>query len=77
MIRGQTIDRSRTPVIILDADDIVLAEIAAGLDLDQLQQNLAGIFQPVGSFCQTCSPMMVGSFCRNDLRVNHGFQAST
>jgi hypothetical protein len=26
---------------------IVLAEIAPGLDLDQLQQNLAGIFQPM------------------------------
>src|SRR5712672_537240 len=35
------------PEIILDTDDIVVAEIAAGLDLDQLQQNLAGIFQSV------------------------------
>jgi hypothetical protein len=47
MIRGQTIDRSRTPVIILNADDVVLAEITAGLNLDQFQQNLAGVFQPV------------------------------
>jgi hypothetical protein len=29
-------------VIILDADDVVLAEIAAGLHLDQFQRNLAG-----------------------------------
>ena len=34
-------------IIILDANDIVLAEIAPGLNLDQLQQNLARIFQPV------------------------------
>ena len=38
---------SGAPIVILDTDDIVLAEIAAGLDLDQLQQNLAGILQPV------------------------------
>ena len=38
---------SASPIIILDADDVVLAEIAAGLHLDQLQQDLAGIFQPV------------------------------
>ena len=31
-------------VVILDADDVVLAEIAAGLHLDQFQQNLAGVF---------------------------------
>src|SRR6267142_6398708 len=34
-------------VIVLDANDIVLAEIAAGLDFDQLQRNLARIFHPV------------------------------
>jgi hypothetical protein len=38
---------SRPLIIVLDADDVVLAEIAAGLDLDQLQYDLAGIFQPV------------------------------
>src|SRR5947209_412173 len=32
-------------VVILDPDDVVLAEIAAGLDLDQLQVDLAGILQ--------------------------------
>jgi len=37
----------RPLIIVLDADDIVLAEVASGLDLDELQQNLAGIFQPV------------------------------
>ena len=26
--------------------------LATGLNLDQLQQKLAGIFQPVGSFCE-------------------------
>ncbi len=40
-------NRSGAPIIILDADDVVLAEIAAGLNLDQFQQNLAGIFQPM------------------------------
>ena len=29
-------------VIVLDADDIIFAEIAAGLDLDQLEQDLTG-----------------------------------
>jgi hypothetical protein len=38
---------SGAPIIILDTDDVVLAEITAGLNLDQFQQNLAGIFQPV------------------------------
>src|ERR1700730_17586592 len=38
---------SRPLIIRLDADDIVLAEVASGLDLEELQQNLAGIFQPV------------------------------
>src|ERR1700730_11290883 len=41
-------DRLSAPVIVLDADDVVLAEIAAGLDLDQLQLNLAGVFQSMG-----------------------------
>src|SRR5690606_22609557 len=30
-----------------DADDIVLSEISAGLHLDEVQRNLAGVFQPV------------------------------
>src|SRR5713226_1716155 len=34
-------------IVILDPDDVVLAEIAAGLDLDQLQIDLAGIFEAV------------------------------
>jgi hypothetical protein len=29
-----------------------LTKIATSLNLDQLQQKLAGIFQPVGSFCE-------------------------
>src|SRR6202007_2523580 len=37
----------RATVVVLDADDVVLAEIAAGLHLDQLQHDLAGIVQPV------------------------------
>jgi hypothetical protein len=41
---------SRPSIVILDANDVVLAEIAAGLDLDQLEQDLAGIFQPISSF---------------------------
>src|ERR1700710_101376 len=39
--------RLRALIVILDTDDVVLAEIAPGLNLDQFQQNLAGIFQPV------------------------------
>jgi hypothetical protein len=35
-------------VIVLDADDVVLAEIAAGLHLDKLQHDLARIFKTVG-----------------------------
>jgi hypothetical protein len=38
---------SRALIVILDTDNVVLAEVAAGLDLDQFQQNLAGVFQPV------------------------------
>jgi hypothetical protein len=34
-------------MVVLDADDVVLAEIAAGLHLDQLQHDLARVFQPV------------------------------
>ena len=37
--------RSGALVIVLDADDVVLAEIAAGLHLDQFEQDLAGILQ--------------------------------
>src|SRR5436309_5651767 len=39
--------RLRALIVILDADDVILAEITSGLNLDQLQQNLAWIFQPV------------------------------
>ena len=50
-VRGQSLCYGgmllRPLIIVLDADDIVLAEVASGLDLDELQQNLAGIFQPV------------------------------
>src|ERR1700761_9453974 len=40
-------NRSRAFIIVFDADDVILAEITAGLDLDQFQQDLAGVFQPV------------------------------
>lgn len=33
--------------IIQQTNDVVLAEIAAGLNLDQFQQDLAGVFQPM------------------------------
>jgi hypothetical protein len=48
----------RSLVIVLDADDVVLAEIAAGLDLDQLQHDLAGIFQPVDGADQMVTKLM-------------------
>lgn len=35
------------PIIVFDPDDIVFAEIAAGLNLDQFQRDLAGILQSV------------------------------
>jgi hypothetical protein len=60
--------RLRTAIVILDANDIVLAEIAAGLNLDQLQRDLAGVFQPV----QASSDTMTASISRpapvNDIR---------
>jgi hypothetical protein len=39
--------RLSAPVIVLDADDVVLAEIAASVDFDPLQQNFVGLFQAV------------------------------
>ena len=44
---GNMIEWLRSVIVILDADDIVLAEIAAGLHLDQLEVDLAGIFKAV------------------------------
>src|SRR5258708_35749166 len=35
-------------IVIFDPDDIVLAQITSGLNLDQFQRNLAGIFHPMG-----------------------------
>jgi len=37
----------RTLIVIFDADDVVLAEITPGLDLDQFELDLAGILQSV------------------------------
>jgi len=36
---------SRPVIVVLDAHDVILAEIAAGLHLDQLEVNLARIFE--------------------------------
>src|SRR3954468_13008304 len=36
-------------IVVLNADDVVLAKVTSGLDLDQFQNNLAGIFQSVDS----------------------------
>src|SRR5271165_536013 len=44
---AQRRERSAAAVGILEPDDVVLAEIAAGLHLDQRQRDAAGIFQPV------------------------------
>jgi len=38
---------SGTAVDVVEADDVVFAEVAAGLDLDQLQREVAGVFQAV------------------------------
>lgn len=40
------IETSR-PLVVVDADDVVLAEISAGLHLDQFEQYLARVLQPV------------------------------
>jgi hypothetical protein len=45
---GKKPDGSGALIIVLDADDVVLAEIAPGLHLDQLQLDLAGVFAPIG-----------------------------
>ena len=37
----------RPVIIVFDAHDIVFAQVAAGLDLDQFQIDLAGIFKTV------------------------------
>ena len=39
-----TLSRGRR---FVEPDDVVLAEIASGLDLDQLERDLAGIGEPV------------------------------
>src|SRR5271154_3747086 len=38
---------SFTVIDVVDADDVILAEIAAGLNLDQLDVDLAGVGEPV------------------------------
>ena len=40
-------DASDPPVAIGHANDVVLAEIRSRLHLDELQRQLAGIFEPV------------------------------
>ena len=39
------LDILRPVIVVLDAHDVVLAEIAAGLHLDQFEVDLAGIFE--------------------------------
>src|SRR5438067_12772409 len=34
-------------IVVFNPDDVVFPEIAAGLDLDQLQHDLAGVLHPV------------------------------
>src|SRR5437763_932094 len=38
---------SRSSVLVIEADDIVLAEVGSALDLDELERHLAGIGQAV------------------------------
>ena len=40
-------ERSASPVSVLEADDIVLAQIGPRLDFDQVQRLAADILQPV------------------------------
>ena len=46
-IARQALQRSAPLVDVVDADDVVLAEIAAGLHLDQFQRDLAPVGEPV------------------------------
>src|SRR5215472_11899590 len=39
--------RSGPPVMVLEADDVVLAEIGTRLHFDHMQRDFAGVFQPV------------------------------
>ena len=57
MLQGRTLGWTRvtcnqlidmiTAVVILEADDVILAQIGAGLHLDHLEGHYAGILQPV------------------------------
>jgi hypothetical protein len=40
--------RPKPPVVVVKADDIVLAEIVAVLDLNEHQWNMTGVLDPVG-----------------------------
>src|ERR1700722_2731807 len=42
-----TAHASTAPVMVVKADDIVFAEIAAGLDLDHVERDFARVFEPV------------------------------
>src|SRR5690606_15246543 len=52
--------RSGAAVGVLETDDVVLAQVAAGLDLDQLQRQLAGIAQAVGDAQRDVGALVLG-----------------
>ena len=47
--RGPTDERLSASVDVVEAHDVVLAEIAADLHLDQLERDLAGIGEPMNA----------------------------
>ena len=52
--------------MVFEADDVVFAEIGAGLHLDQVQRDLAGVFQPMGRAERDIARLVFGE---NDLLV--------
>ena len=47
-------------VVVLKPHDVVLAQVAAGLHLDDLQRHLAGILQPVGRTLRDVRGLVLG-----------------
>ena len=51
----------RPSELVLDADDVVFAEIGAGLDLDQLEQDLAGVGEAVDAAERQVDRLVLGA----------------
>jgi hypothetical protein len=51
---------SAATVAVFEANDIILAEIAARLNFDQMKRNFAGIFEPVRGPERDVSRLVLG-----------------